>query len=234
MRCDLRAWLGAGAVAAAAACPSPAMSQAALLSDHEHEGVVLDAPSGAPLPGVKVVGKWKVSYSSMAHSGERCVKVLVVETDAAGRFRFPAWSRNDTPVTSFYLTVSGYKPGYRPADNPAPLVGHPPAGKRSTGGGSVSLPPGALRLAMERWEPPAAERAKYLLQFLPSVACSESDAEWGSLYYVRKAVQDEFARFPPEVQRTKRMDYSDWLAGQVEESRTKLARETSGTKEKTP
>jgi hypothetical protein len=199
-----------------------------------HEGVVVDDSTGAPLAGVQVIGKWKVTYSSMGHSGERCVKVLVVESDAAGRFQFPAWSRNDTPVTSFYFALSGYKPGYRPARDPQLLVGHPPARDRAAGGGSVVMPSARLRLEMNPWTPPPADRAKYLLQLLPSIACAESDVEWGSLYHVRKAVQDEFLGFPPEVQRTKRMDYNKWLELQVEESRKKLASEALGTKGRAP
>ena len=223
MRCD---WI----ILTLATLPCAAIADVTL-ADQGHEGIVVEAGSGAPLPGAKVIAKWMVSYSSPAHSGQRCVRVVVVDSDASGHFRFAPWTRQDTPVTTMYLTLSGYRPGFRPAEPSQTIVGKPST--KVIDGGPVDLPPIALRLSMTRWEPAPAERAKYLLGFLASISCGPTNAVWGSIYEVRKGAYEEFMTFPPEVQRSGTMDYVAWLKLRVEESRLKLAREGAETKEKT-
>lgn len=210
------------------------MPAAADERDPGHEGVVIDQKSGAPIAGAKVIGKWVVTYSSLAHSGERCVKALVVESDAAGNFRLPPWERKDTPVTSMDLIVYAYKPGYRLHRYSDPIVARPGAIARLFGsGGDVTLPKGdTIRVQMMRWNPEPAQRADYLLDFLPSVGCSFTFAEWGTLYFVTRGVYEEFLAFPPEVQRTSKMDYIPWLKSQVDADRSRLQIENPSWKER--
>jgi hypothetical protein len=220
MRCD---W-----IILIATLPCAAIADVTL-ADQGHDGIVVEAGSGAPLPGTKIIAKWMVSYSSLARSGQRCVRVVVVDSDASGRFRFEPWTRQDTPVTAMYLTLSGYRPGFRPAEPTQTIVGKPRT--KAIDGGPVDLPPMDLRLSMTRWEPAPAERAEYLLHLLPSISCGPANAVWGSIYEVRKGAYEEFMTFPPEVQRSEKMDYVAWLKLRVEESRLKLAREAAETKE---
>jgi hypothetical protein len=226
MRCDR----GMLALVVVLAAPVSAVAD---LVDPGHEGVVVEQGSGAPLAGAKVIGKWMVTYSSLAHSGERCVKALVVESDAAGHFRLPPWKRTDTRVTSMDLIVYAYKPGYRLDRYSDPIVAYPGAIARLlNSGGDVTLPKGnAIRVQMMRWNPEPVQRREYLLDFLPSVGCGGTLAEWGTLYFVTRAVYDEFAAFPPEVQRTSKMDYILWLKQVVDDDRAQLQRENPWWKE---
>jgi hypothetical protein len=219
MRCD---WI----ILTIATLPCAAIADVTL-ADRGHEGIVVEAGSGAPLPGAKLIAKWMVTYSSAAHSGQRCVRVVVVDSDASGRFSFAPWTRQDTPVTTMYLTLYSYRPGFRPEPSQT-IVGRPST--KAIDGGPVDLPPTDLRLSMTRWEPAPAERAKYLLGFLPSISCGPTNAVWGSIYEVLKGAYEEFMTFPPEVQRSETMDYVAWLKLRVEESRLKLARERAETK----
>jgi hypothetical protein len=226
MRCDR--WMPALGVAFAVTT-----SAVADVRDPGHEGVVVEQKSGAPIAEAKVIGKWMVTYSSLAHSGERCVKALVVESDAAGNFRLPPWERKDTPVTSMDLIVYAYKPGYRLHRSSDPIVAQPGAIARLFGsGGDVTLPKGnTIRVQMMRWNPEPAQRADYLLNFLPSVGCGGTLTEWGTLYFVTRGVYEEFLAFPPEVQRTRKMDYIPWLKSQVDSHRLQLQIENPSWRE---
>ena len=210
---------------AASAAPVPVVANMNLV-DPGHEGVVVEQATGAPIAGARVIGKWTVSYSSLAHSGERCVKVFVVESDAAGNFRLPPWETQDTPVTAIDLYVSAYKPGYRFDKSPEPIVAHPSGFAELIGVGTVKLPKGnAMRVQMARWDPEPAQRADYLLKFLPSIRCMFSKDEWGTIYFVSRAIYQEFEGFPPEVRRTSKRDYMPWLKEQVDADRSKLQSE---------
>ena len=227
MRCD--SWVLASVVAYAASVPAVANMS---LVDPGHEGVVVEQGTGTPVVGAKVIGKWTVGYSSLAHSGERCVKVLVVESDAAGNFRLPPWETYDTAVTVIDLFLYAYKPGYRFDKSPEPIVAHPGGFAGLTGVGTVKLSKGnTMRVQMARWDPEPAQRADYLLKFLPSIRCTFSKDEWGTIYFVSRGVYEEFAGFPPEVRRTSKRDYMPWLKEQVDADRSKLQKENPSWKE---
>jgi len=209
---------------------APGVGLAITLVDPGHMGVVVEPGTGKPVAGATVVGKWKVTYSSVAHSGERCVKSLVVEADSEGRFYLPGWTREDTPVTSFYLLVYGYRPGYRFDQSPKPAIAEPDLAMRWFEKGGLSLPPETFRMEMAPWAPPPDERARHLLRMIPMTSCPEGEEDVARYRFLR-SIQEEFAAFPPEAQSSGRMDYLPWLKSMVDKARERLPRDDPAWRE---
>ncbi len=70
-------------------CPKP-------IEDWPAEGgLVVDADTGAPIPGAYVIGRWKGYVSSQSV----CFHAEGRRTDTEGRFELPAW-RNTGPFTN--------------------------------------------------------------------------------------------------------------------------------------
>jgi hypothetical protein len=217
----------------ACAVPAPAVADMKL-ADQGHDGIVVEQGTGAPIAGAKVIGKWTVHYSSMAHEGDRCVKVLVVESDASGKFHLPPWERFDTTVEAIDFYLYAYKPGYRFDEPRRATTSAYPGSLDKLFGFPVSIRKGdVLRVPMARWDVPPEARADYLLrQFRPSLGCYSlgRGAEYGALYHVTRAIYDEFLGFPPDVQRPNGRDDIAKLKSWLEEDRAKLESERQGWK----
>jgi hypothetical protein len=87
---------------------------ACALSGKAIEGQVLEEGTNKPIPDAIVVARWQGTYSAIAETRTVCYHVETATTDAAGRFRTPAWSaRTKGPFFSpETVIITAYKPGY--------------------------------------------------------------------------------------------------------------------------
>lgn len=150
---------------------------ACALSGDAIEGKVLEEGTKRPIPGAIVVARWLGNLFAFAESQTVCVHVLSTTTDAAGKYRFPAWRKKSDIgwVRSVHPVVIVHKTGYE-----------------------AHLPPGYGRTEEYRkyiryLKPSAemsAERLRYLLHLSGMIDCHSAGNE-KSLVSVYKTLYDE-------------------------------------------
>jgi hypothetical protein len=150
---------------------------ACALSGKAIEGQVLEEGTNKPIPDAIVVARWQGTYSAIAETRTVCYHVETATTDAAGRFRTPAWSaRTKGPFFSpEAVIITAYKPGYE--EYLPPGYAYTEAFKQNTR---------YLKLFTGGRE----ERLKYLLHISSLVDCYGAGDE-KSLVPVYKAIYDE-------------------------------------------
>src|SRR6185312_6211859 len=77
------------------------------------EATVVDAETHRPLEGVNVVAHWVVRYGQLGemHYHYVAFKLMEAVTDANGRFHFPAWGPEATPLSlGLFATMSSRDP----------------------------------------------------------------------------------------------------------------------------
>jgi hypothetical protein len=75
------------------------------------DGVVTDTSTGKPIPGVFVIAQWVHHGSDVVGSRTGCPRVVIVQTDAAGRYRIP--EADLPPLSSIDRAVFTYRQGYQ-------------------------------------------------------------------------------------------------------------------------
>jgi hypothetical protein len=217
-------------IAAAVAFATLASGEArANLSDGGHYGTVVDAADGRPVADAKVVALWHVAWSGLATSGERCVKIMVVDADKEGRFHLPPWSAPDTAVVGFDLEAHAHKAGYR-VDRGASVGGGGTWTRLFGLSGSMSIAAGPVSVLMRRDAGTPAERGRYLLEQVPRASCFATYVSSGVSYFFVKSLYDEMLTLPPEVQQVPVSGTTSigWLWRTLQASRNRLMDEDPG------
>jgi hypothetical protein len=70
-----------------------------MVSGCEMNGRVVDAETGAPIPGALVIAEWSGDVGGPVQSSQVCFHMEIATTDADGRYHIPGWSRR--PVTDW-------------------------------------------------------------------------------------------------------------------------------------
>ena len=84
------------------------------------DGRVVDAETGAPIPGALVIAEWSGDIGGPVQSSEVCFHMEVATTDAEGRYHIPGWSRRPVAdweggffgVRNVEVSRRTYKAGY--------------------------------------------------------------------------------------------------------------------------
>jgi hypothetical protein len=170
-------------------------------------GIVIEEGTGKPIPGAILSAVWEGAWSGTATSGTRCAKGMAVESDAAGRFRFPEWSASHTDLLGLGVEVTPYKAGYldtRP--------GRAGAAPRKVLGifesHQIEIPPSELRIQMKPFTGSDAERSDYLRRFLNSTECRETGDMIG-MNPLYRAIRDEVQRLPASI-RDQKTNAGQW------------------------
>lgn len=159
-------------------------------------GTVVEAGSGAPIPGAIVVVKWIGGWSGVAHGGTNCIRSVAARSDAAGRFEIVAWERRYPDLQNLAFLAMAHAPAWI-TSKPLPHGGAVPFRLLGFPVGGIKVPPTEIRLQMTRTADAPLERAKALLALLAATDCRDGDA--GDARDFLLAVRDEMAAMPAEV-----------------------------------
>jgi hypothetical protein len=152
----------------------------------QQEGVVVDKETGEPIAGVWVTGRWR----GRVMGDTVCFHADATQTDAQGRFAFPAWRNHEGNFESSYdqnFVTNVYKQGYQAV------------------GGHI------YRWEMVPFAGSREERLAYIGTAIPD--CNNAGYSMRKLYPVRKAIYLEaksLSQTPAEIQDLEW--YRDWAA----------------------
>lgn len=137
------------------------------------EGTVFEEGTNKPIAGAIVIVRWAGVIPTLGHASSACVHVESATTDAAGRYRTPAWRAPSTvgpaPLVQMNIGPGAYahKPGYAYVD---------------TQGETVYLKPFAGG---------RGERLEYLLRVSRTTGCHAAGVSEKNLLPLRKALYEE-------------------------------------------
>jgi hypothetical protein len=88
------------------------------------QGVVVDESTGKPVAGAIVVAHWQGTVMKLHGASASCYHVETARTDAQGRYRIAAWTRqfsaSDIRLVREGTHFEAYKPGYWRPTHPDP------------------------------------------------------------------------------------------------------------------